>query len=1436
MHYLLSSGQQPTPVMLKRLDELASRKVEGAVERWMPTRLILHNYWLYPYQEFHFADGRLILRGQNGAGKSTVLVTAVTLALDGEKTPGRMDTFGTNSKSIADYLVGPKDAKPDDTGYHTDRTAYIALEFRHGSEKRYRTIGLGIRAERRTASAVPKLSPWYFIVRDGRRVGRGYNVELSRRDGNQELMLSARDLEAALGSGNFFSENQGQYQTEVNQELFGFPDDSGYAYLIQVLLAMRSPKLNKDLKPEDACEILSEALPPLSPGLLNKVTRLLDDIDATQKAVKETEDHLRRVSEIDRAQAGAYRNRAQDRALTLVEALDTRGSTEETLEKTREEATSHARSVEELQGQERALDREHSEIAGSLRILRNHTAYRSQDKLRLAIDEEEKARTELGAAESTVGIHEQARDNADADVGRATNAWRARRDKAQKACTPMRETAEKARWDVAARAAGTLHEALRIVSPEQELPRFDASALRDLGLDRIERLTRVRVALRTVDAAQRKHEAASTTVETRTRDLENADQRRRAASEQLGRARSAAAEAVRLWSTDVRILNVPTERIDHAAEAVAAIADANVDPISALSPVLEYAAKVRESLERTRADTSARIEQMERERHDLKEEIDSWKRNARFNEPAARPGQEALRQKLTAEGISAVPFYATCDLVDGTVPEAAAWIESALEEAGILDVLVVDPASARRIGELIGEEPDARADRWLTPKPVEGPTLRDILQPAPCDLPADLVDAALRSIALGKLNGGASLGPEGRWRIGPIEGRALDPRKAEPEYLGETNRRLAWERRLREMEQDLADLEGRIVSAAAAVERLKSEIRSVGAEEIALRNRTEFNQLRSALHRLKGAEDRVEEARHALGEAESVAEETRVELGERRREMETHVAAIPDVRSALTDDGIGDLISSTRETISGIADISTALEMMATFATQIGEARSRLDNAEKLLQAARTQVERRQAIASERAAELETIRHALTEAGLDDLLKREAELTARAEQMPRLRAEVAEKKGARQAEHQGALGKIAALEETLASQDAGVQQAAEALWRMLRAYPTFADELRLFDTVSSEAAARALLSGRRGDADMRRRIKDDLIRAERELTDALSNHKSALIGYSPDVESSDEGLYVVFRRVPNETGARTPSSFRAVLERDHQLHKTTVREKEDELFEEFVFGEVSHAIRTAIDHADNANKHVNNLLEQRRISDGWQIFLEWEPKGEDRHDDADYAKVVKYLQLSPTVLRPDQQREIKDFFRRQMAQIREDEREGRSEKPFAQALQEVLDYRRWFKYSIWISERGAKAYELTNVRYGKNSGAEKALSVFFPLLAAADARYRDARPNAPKILAMDEAFNGVDEPNKNATWRFMSDLHFSWIMTSEKLWGVGPSLSACCTYQFLKRGGIAAVSLWLWDGTVRVRDDEMSMPQAEPGDLTSLLAPAGRIA
>ena len=151
---LLSDGRNeapPSPVALP----------EPRRTRWQPIRGGLVNIYRYDYQEFHYEDGRLLLRGNNGTGKSRVLALQLPFLLDGEIVPQRVEPDQDPAKRMEwNLLLG---------GKHDDRLGYTWIEFGrqndHG-ESEFKTLGCGLRAVQGRGIA----QQWFFVTTQ--RIGK----------------------------------------------------------------------------------------------------------------------------------------------------------------------------------------------------------------------------------------------------------------------------------------------------------------------------------------------------------------------------------------------------------------------------------------------------------------------------------------------------------------------------------------------------------------------------------------------------------------------------------------------------------------------------------------------------------------------------------------------------------------------------------------------------------------------------------------------------------------------------------------------------------------------------------------------------------------------------------------------------------------------------------------------------------------------------------------------------------------------------------------------------------------------------------------------------------------------------------------------------------------------------------------------------------------
>ena len=178
-------------------------------ERWQMNKLGFVNFWLYDWEEFPFSEGRLLLRGENGAGKSVTTQSFIPFMLDGDLRPYRLDSFGSKDRKMAYYLLG--DQKEESTGY-------LYLEFCKPQQRLYRTLVVGLRAKRSSSN----IEFWGFCLSDGRRVGPGpEDFALFETKGSQHISLTRQEVHNRFGSGENWVERGSDYKQMVNRMLFG---------------------------------------------------------------------------------------------------------------------------------------------------------------------------------------------------------------------------------------------------------------------------------------------------------------------------------------------------------------------------------------------------------------------------------------------------------------------------------------------------------------------------------------------------------------------------------------------------------------------------------------------------------------------------------------------------------------------------------------------------------------------------------------------------------------------------------------------------------------------------------------------------------------------------------------------------------------------------------------------------------------------------------------------------------------------------------------------------------------------------------------------------------------------------------------------------------------------------------------------------------------
>lgn len=1403
MSFFALEGQKSTVNWTKADPELLRRKealATGGPPGWRPNRLILMNYWHFTYEEFHFVQGRLVLRGSNGSGKSTALAAAITLTLDGEKRRERMDTFGGQGRSVAYYLVGNQTATPESDFYFHDRTAYVVVEFEHATQRRYASIGVGLY----TSRGRPNLDVdfWGFTISDGRRPGIDLPLFDVTADGR--IPLTERQLRERIGPGGQVTDRQGEYQRMVNDLLFGMPEEE-YDDLLKVLVHLRSPKLNKDIKPSDVCQVLARSLPSLQEDLLAQVTRIIEDIDSQQDILERTHRHLKAVTELDEKLDRYLNQLAQQAALDYREARVRQEAAQDRLKSASEQVASLQQQLAQTRAAMANLAVQRDEVRGRLDVLEQSPAFADERALEVADRDRQEAEDTLRRAEGEVTESQNALKRIGEHLDWLRQQWEQDLELLHQKAVALAGHAEDAAWPTAVDAVAAFQSGLAAIRLDENGTEVSGllAPIMQMGKNRLQALQEALAAVLELERAQTAHEAAQELLRAAEAHRDHAADLVTDAEDAVYEARDEAIGKLHEWRQGAREIPVAADGLTDLVDAIREYPQNGADlPVLAdrlaarliHQPQKQLKQEVQ-VLQTERAGLAARQEQAE-------QELRNWQ-NRTDAQPAPRPGQEEARRLLSAQAVSAVPLYAACDFRPDLAPAEAARLEAALEDAGLLDALVVPAGKSGQAATILTGA--GMSDRWLSPQAaVGGLSLADYLVPAATRLGAADVLAVLRSIAVGENQAGqgAVLATDGRWQIGPLSG--ISAAREGASYIGLENRRLRREAEIKRLRDQLKALTGQISALDDRLAGLAERLEALEEARESLRVLPAWAILRAKADKLTEAKRWLERCqRNVTNEVErrKATYGAVLQAKERLQEAQT---GLPETRGR-SSDGLRSLIDASQSLLGGarnLTELTGGLQRLREQWKRDEDAREealkRYNSALERQKGDRTRLE-------ELKARAEALLERLVGMGIEELRRQIVTLRQERDRLAAQEKDLIEA-GARLGTKVEAAERGAAQARDEANQsDAAELQARNTLVGRLRTYPTLEPYLARVTSDASQALACAddLLKLRRTGAEgLRKAIDESQKEAYRYLSDAFARFQSDLVEYRPELE----GDLVTFR----EQGARLlPCQLKTRLEGDHQHQLQIVRERETELYEEFILRQVSSHIRELVGRVADWRDRVNLLLKNRKLTNEEVLSIGWRPRPADRVTGVDMGRVVELLQQDPDKLPPEHVTELIGHFRTRVNEVREREKRGEQEQSFADALAEVLDYRLWFEFTLHSKLPGQERQLVTDIRFTARSGAEKSLAMFIPLLAAAHARYETAAIDAPKLVGLDEAFAGVDEQNTKEMFRFLVELNFSWIMTSEKLWGVAETLPGCATYELVRRGNVVTPIFYLWDGTRR---------------------------
>ena len=1379
--------------------------------RWQASRIGLINFWYYDDQEFPFVKGRMLLRGSNGSGKSVTMQSVIPLLLDGNMSPERLDPFGSRDRKMSSYLLEEDDGRDE-------RTGYLYLEFKRQESDTWLTVGMGIRARRGKP-----LDKWCFSLSDGRRVGRDF---LLYKEIGEKVTLSKKELENRIAGGGQVFDRQADYMEYVNRQIFGFETVEEYKELIDLLIQLRTPKLSKDFKPSVVNDILSDSLQPLSDEDLRPMSEAIENMDTMNLNLKAREAGYQAAEKIQRVLDRYNR-------LTLFEKADRCCENQKKLSEAEREAKAQADETDRSRERVLALEQEISELDARRDAMeKERESLSKSDAVSLKSRELDLA-ARIRTRESLL---EEKQRQLDAKQEQYTEIEGKKKQEEDRAYEKEREL-DSILEEMQSEAGEMSFEEHDFFQDELK-ENFNAPFSWDTHeaqfrkvKDEISRGTEL---LREAETRQREADDLLKKRERQQRETDAAQRREGELESVLVQVENEWKEALYSWNGQNEELKFTPEQMREMARFADEYGEeSDFARVRQTAADLWIGRKGEISGEVRRRQDELR--DLENVRQEIEEELAQWE-SSREPEPPRSDAVRKNRERLREKGIPYQEFYKVLEFgreLSGD-PERCGRLEEALMEMGILDALVIE----EQYRDQVMEADPGCADRYLFVQPhyVEK-SLLDVL-----DLNDSVNDIFMNqritgilgniglsgsedpegaasggSVLAGSAGIGASMTavrPDGSYQIGVVSGTISGQHEAG--FIGVQAREKNRQAKIASCRELLAENEQRQETLRSEVAVLEQRISRLQEEYESLPEDTDMREAWKMLSEAMRAVERMREEGARL-------ERELMEVGEALKELKRQAAEIAQklylTCSYETFRRADEAASDYRQHFYQLRSGHELFLQIRAHMEELGERQEILDGEMDQIRyeagSARRELKKEQ-------EEYDSILRQLELTDYEQIRQKLDECMGWLKEYPeRLQSCVAEKTQNEE--------RIRALSEQAAQNE---ERIVELKRRAEYLETCFAAErsLHYVKLPGEEAEAaepaekiRSLLDGECRDMD-----KEQIIRS---LNQVYFENR----GFLTDYQIMQTEL---FEELDRESQKGDPSAKRLDIAARYQgmripfgrllTHlseeiaelKDLIKAGDRELFEDILANTVSRKIRGKINSSNAWVEKMNSLMGAMNTSSGLKLNLRWRSRTAETEDQLDTKELVELLKKDYRLMREDEAAKLSAHFRSKVEEARRHARDSGGMISFYQVMKETLDYRKWFEFQLFFQKGGERVKELTNSVFGTFSGGEKAMAMYVPLFSAVVAKYQGGRPDAPRLISLDEAFAGVDNRNIRDMFRLMAEFQFDFIINSQVLWGDCDTLDALAIYQLLRPENAKFVTVmpYLWNGHSRVMlEDESEM-------------------
>lgn len=1344
------------------------------MERWQMNRLGFVNFWLYDDDVFPLKNGKILLRGANASGKSITTQSFIPYILDGNGQPSRLDPFGGKDRKMSWYLLGdPENGKEEST-------AYLYLEFVKPESQKYRTIGIGLNAKKGNP-----MKMWGFCLKDGRRVG--FDFPLYRAAGGKNIPHNALTLKKQLGNSNRFVEHS-EYKEMVAEEIFGINKEriSDYDQLTNILIKTRSSKLSKDnLKPAQLYSILNESLQTLSEDDLLPMADAMNKIEDTHNRIEDAENALSEIHYISEEydkynqyvlcrKAGMYLAKSNEVATCSEKLEETQAKindNEEKLQQSKNFQEQDEISIKDLEREKKGLDI--SDLNEHLDKLKT-----AKERLKDAEDDQKNKKGSLDKINDKLRTLRNEYDEVSDDISGL------RYDKSVK----IKEFNDYEAYSFPLYSQYSQEIKEEIIQSRSVLCRKEKSEL-------IKRLNRILDKLRELETKRNELQSAAKALSICEDKLRNAKNDFDSTQNEFNDEKDKVIESfysVSHSNTEYTIDEFMLEKI----EGIISSYEGQGTRQSISTILSNHMTSLSVKLKGLQLEAARTSSEAKKKYDDLLKELEELK-NATEPVPERTSERQRSREVLAENGILFKSFYECIDFNDAISLEDRAVIEAELSDLGLLDALIISEKQKNMAIELIGE----LSDSYISVS-SESPECDDHLFTitAPNELALEVENL------ISRFHSCVSIDTHGFYRNGILSGHSVGYDNAR--YIGSENRKKYRQQQIDELLKRVDDAENDYnskkedyITISKRLEQLNEEYKSLPSLE----------DLNSLVDMVLNAHSKLDNAEMNYNSAEEKYRTIDNSFNAASAEVNGLCSEFPQYKKTI--DSYSNIIEIVNDYYDVLFDIIDIL--------------NKIDNKNVHLRSIEENIEDKELEKDEIDLDLKKIQNNIHEH--NDTIRLCNEFLNAPENMDRSK---------RVQEINNALDKLNAdveeYKKNIIQCSTNIEHYNDTKTELkAQLEKLIIDENKLYNIFKEELDLGFVFNdnsiSEKKYAEMSLKLIPDEARRKSmaEMNDKLQNvfrqHNGASVSdYRPickmifaDSDLNDNRSRYIIELT--WCGVQVdPHTFEKELKGTIEHDKILIKEDEEDMFKNILLNTISKKLYRRIDMSRKWINEMSELMQGINTSMDLTFSLSWTPRKDIGENELKFDELNKLLSKDKSLISIEDSRRMSEHFRSKIENARLSAEEAGIEINYTELVKNVMDYRNWFEFKMHYKGKGdTKLRELTNSRFNTFSGGERAMSLYIPLFAAVAAQYKKAKDTAPMIIALDEAFAGVDESNISEMFGLLEKLGFGYIINSQALWGCYETVPALEIAELCheKDSDMVTVILYEWNGKKKTLDD-----------------------